>query len=404
MKLKLILLFLFSITFLNATSVETNKEKYKNNENITVTFSEMGGNAQDWIGIYKENDNNDWENIVQWDWTNGKVNGSTLFNGLKTGKYEVRLFLNNSFELQATFTFEVEEGELEKANVETSKDNYKIHENIIITISNMIGDNKDWIGIYKAESSNDWGNVIAWKWTSGKVNAQFSFTPLDSADYEIRLFSANSFNLEAKYAFSIDPQAEKTSTIYDDAEDGISDEWIQVSGNFAPSLAEGGFDNSDGTIALVPEWINRLTNLAYYTLPLNENHNEKFLEMDMGGLPDHLMWHRNGAVKGNVAHYGVGVVVQTTLGQRRMMWDSFFNHGNVEAFKEDNGNDNIWLYYPSPVEHVRGWGYEATDSWLHFKVDIQGELQKIEPYNEIISVDHFIATGGLFDNLKLSSH
>jgi hypothetical protein len=212
----------------------------------------------------------------------------------------------------------------------------------------------------------------------------------------------DSFTLESKTTFRV-VNVPLTSTVYEDAENGISPEWIHVSGNFPPSQTlQGGF-NSSATVVLIPEWVSNVSNIANYALPLHSNTQEKFLEMDMGGLPNYPIWHRNGILNGHVAHFSVGVSVTTTQGRRRMIWDSFFNHGNVEAFKKDYGNGNVWLNYPSPVEHVRGWGYGSLDQWDHFKVDLQTELQKLEPNNEIISVDTFIATGGLLDNIKLSS-
>ncbi|HHS93336.1 MAG TPA: hypothetical protein ENK82_08305 [Campylobacterales bacterium] len=397
-----ILLFIFIlIASLNATDVQTEKNSYNSNEIINVNFSDMLGN-QDWIGIYKQNETNAWENVLRWNWTNDRKNGSLSFDALNAGTYEVRAFFNNSFQMEAAHQFMVENGNNLPATVKSSKNIYKSNEKVTISFNNMLGDHEDWIGIYKKGDSNNWENVLKWNWTNSKVQGTLTFNALPQGEYEVRSFFQNSFNDEAKYAFSVKNNAEKSSTLYEDAENGISNEWIHVAGNFAPSRAEGGF-NSAGTVALVPEWIDSFSNLAYYVLPLHNNTQEKFLEMDMGGLPNYPMWHRGGIIKGHVAHYSVGVSVTTTQGKRRMKWDSFFNHGNVQPFRQVYSEDNIWLNFPSPVEHVRGWGYAPLDLWAHFKVDIEAELQKLEPNNQIISVDYFLATGGLLDNIKLSS-
>ena len=192
------------------------------------------------------------------------------------------------------------------------------------------------------------------------------------------------------------------STVYEDAENKPSSNWVRVLGNYKPVRVATGF-HSDGTLVLIPEWVNHTTNLAEYHLDMN-NSKEKILEMDMGGLVDYRL--PNLPDKGYIPHYQVGVYVQTTNGRRAMVWDSFYNHGKVKPFIDDYGNGNIWLLYPSPVEHVRGYDDIgiAINVWNHFRVNVEEELQKLEPNNKIIKIDTFLATGGFIDNLKLSSY
>jgi len=90
------------------TSVDTNKTTYNPNENITVSFSGMQAQNKDWIGIYPVGSSNDWANQVGWAWTNDQVEGNLNFDGLPIGDYEVRAFFNNSFNVEATHVFKVE--------------------------------------------------------------------------------------------------------------------------------------------------------------------------------------------------------------------------------------------------------------------------------------------------------
>jgi len=402
MKIHLILLYSILVTTLTyATTIQAEKEIYKSNEVIKVNLTEMLGDNQDWVGVYPVGSNNDWENVITWKWTDGSINPNLSLGTIPEGDYEVRAFFENKFTTQATDTFRVNQA-VGDASVVTTKATYKPNEKIIVNYSNMSGAEKDWIAIYLKNRTNDWDNVIEWKWTKGETNGNHIFNQLPIGEYEVRAFFNDSFNLETKSSFTVvNPPI--SSTVYEDAENGISDEWIHISGNFAPRQTQQGGFNSASTLVLMPEWIDNFSNIAEYSLSLHNNTTEKFLEMDMGGLPNYPMWHRNGIMNGYVSHYSVGVSVTTTQGVRRMIWDSFYNHGDVEAFKRDYGNGNVWLHYPSPVEHVRGWGYAELDQWDHFKVDIQAELQKLEPNNEVISVDTFITTGGLLDNIKLSS-
>ena len=193
--------------------------------------------------------------------------------------------------------------------------------------------------------------------------------------------------------------AEPKSTIYENAEKRISAQWKQISGSYAPLRVADGF-NSQGALVLTPEWIDDYTNKSEFHLEMN-NTIQKILEVDMGGLANYRLENRED--RGFIQHHSIGVYVHTKNGTRALLWDSFFNHGKVQPFS----NNGYWLNYPSPVEHVRGYtdvGGLAVDQWVHFKVDVEKELQKLESNNTIISIDTFFATGGFLDNLKLSKY
>ncbi|CAA6811472.1 MAG: Unknown protein [uncultured Sulfurovum sp.] len=72
---------------------------------------------------------------------------------------------------------------------------------------------KDWIAIYKRNSSNDWKNVIVWTWTNelfgvyrGDQDSKAWYNPLrglPKGDYEARLFRKNSYIVEATLPFTV---------------------------------------------------------------------------------------------------------------------------------------------------------------------------------------------------------
>ena len=376
------------------------KEDYTDSENITIHFSNMVGDAEDWIGIYPKNSSNAWENVIHWEWTGGKRDGELTFSTLDVGEYEVRAFFRNSFDLEKSLPFLIVHAQ---PNVEltSSKAVYLPNELIYINFDHMLGASEDWIGIYPAGSSYEFENVVAWKNTGGTEEGELSFEGLPTGEYNIRAFFNNSLTKEAEITISVHNEP-VVSTIYEDAEDGLSPNWVHASGNFAPLRANRGFE-SNGTVVLVTQWTNGGTqNVAEYHLDMN-NTTQKVLEMDIGGVYDYLLPNKLPEHVGYMSHFAVGVHVTTLNGTRRMLWDSFLNHGNVNAYSSDYGNGNIWMYYPSPVEHVRGW-YEDIHTWQHFKVNIESELRKLEPNNKIVKINYFIATGGFLDNLKLSSH
>ena len=122
--------------------------------------------------------------------------------------------------------------------------------------------------------------------------------------------------------------------------------------------------------------------------------------MDMGGLPNHKFDNYSESYRGYIPHSSVGVIVETRLGRRFMNWDSWYTHQGYSPRRDDNGH-NVFLKYPAPVEMVRGW-YAPTTLWTHFKVNLDDELHRLEPNNEIIRITQFFTTGGYLDNITLS--
>jgi len=488
MKRVIVILFLL-FGILNATvTVQTSKDIYTPQENIKVTLAGMLGNTEDWVGIYPVDSTNDWENVVQWNFTGGIIDGNVTINHVPVGNYEVRAFFENSFTLQASYPFLVE-GDALDVNISTTKSSYLPTEDVVVNFSHMLGDSEDWIGIYPEGNSSNWENVVAWNFTNGVVDGNMTFSDLAEGNYSVRAFFQNSFNLEANSSFVVkseennttdvnltlnksvyaqneliyinydnmqgnntdwigiypagasyefenvidskylygnvsgeialggfpqgEPlhgytpmpglaagnyeiraffnntlQSEKTvpftvtqqpviSTMYEDANGSISANWIHVSGPYPPVYY-------NGVIRLRARWINGYTNTSEYVLPFDTpNTTQNVMELDVGGMG---RW---------TPHFSVGVIAQTTNGQRTMYWDSFLNHYNVNANKQGDV-----LAYPTYVELQRN----TANARKHFRVNVDKYLKILEPNNKIISITKFFATGGDLDNIKLSSH
>jgi len=188
----------------NPVTISTNKAVYSPNESISVTLSNMLGNNKDWIGIYPVGSDNSWGNVRAWKWTGGINDGTITLYGVDAGEYEVRAFFNNTYTVEAVKTFTVaQEGQNNPVSISTNKAVYSPNESISITLSNMLGDNKDWIGIYPVGSDNSWGNVRAWKWTEGIINGTITLSGLEAGEYEARAFFNNSYHLETIDTFSV---------------------------------------------------------------------------------------------------------------------------------------------------------------------------------------------------------
>ena len=119
-------------------------------------------------------------------------------------------------------------GILNAANVTLNKATYTNNENIVVNFTDMTAKNQDWIGIYPKNSSNSWGNVVAWKWTNDTTEGQVTFDALPAGEYEARVFYNNSFTLEAKKAFLVEADAADAPTVTTDKTTYANDEEITV--------------------------------------------------------------------------------------------------------------------------------------------------------------------------------
>jgi len=177
-------------------------------------------------------------------------------------------------------------------------------------------------------------------------------------------------------------------TLYEDAENGISEGWSTVIGDTLVKRETHAIDGVDHNyVRLQEHWHKNndgtWTNPAEYHLEMH-NRTQKILSFDVGGSGY------------NVPHYVTGARVTTRQGVRTLLWSSFYLHDNIAAT-----NRNGFMIFPSPVEQVRGWFVINTNKWENFTVNLEESLQRFEPENSIVSVDYFVSTGGVLDNITL---
>ncbi|SFV69414.1 hypothetical protein MNB_SV-13-755 [hydrothermal vent metagenome] len=172
--------------------------------------------SDEWIGIYKKDDDNSWGNVIQWVWTKDlkfKRRSARYTNYLDmyldTNKYEVgaeyeaRYFLNNSFDTHKKIKF--------KFTIPNKLKGFysSVANSIYVTLNepNFSPNPKDWFGIYKVGDSNAWVNVVRWVWAKNLkarsnyrhyFDYQFKNIDLEEGKYEIRYFLNNSFTVNHK--------------------------------------------------------------------------------------------------------------------------------------------------------------------------------------------------------------
>ena len=94
--------------------IKTLQNTYTVNNTASITVNTQLSGDQDWVGIYKVGDNNDWGNVIAWNWVG---QGNTVLNRdqkpMPAGEYEIRLFFHNEYGADATvravYRFSVED-------------------------------------------------------------------------------------------------------------------------------------------------------------------------------------------------------------------------------------------------------------------------------------------------------
>lgn len=101
----------FTVQAGDETQLTLDKQSYAANDTLMINYAAMSGDPEDWLGIYKKGDSNDWANQKAWTWSGGKINGSASisYQNLAAGEYEVRAFFNNSFQVEAIASFAIVE-------------------------------------------------------------------------------------------------------------------------------------------------------------------------------------------------------------------------------------------------------------------------------------------------------
>lgn len=87
-------------------NIFTNKKIFSAGEKITVEYSGMAGNTQDWITLVQTGkpDNQ----YGPWKYTEGRRSGSMIFDGLPAGEYEARAYFNNGYVVEKRYSFTVQ--------------------------------------------------------------------------------------------------------------------------------------------------------------------------------------------------------------------------------------------------------------------------------------------------------
>lgn len=208
MFLKLVSIYLLTISLANAVTISTSRHKLPDgNADIVLKYdADEVVNRNDWVAIYKQGDDSEvWNNVLNWDWVYKlKVNepGGPVYVlrkiKLPVGEYQARFFKNNSYVIDQSVDFSIVEVDsyLTKINAYPSRPGLDKVENINFRglTEKYLPNPKDWVALYDVNDSNDWKNVKDWAWARDVYKGwKVGDLPLANGNYEIRYFLNNTF-------------------------------------------------------------------------------------------------------------------------------------------------------------------------------------------------------------------
>ena len=179
-----------SAPFVIGSLVTTNKSAYNIQENITVTWQNLPGNAQDWIALAPAG--SPATTVTRWVYTGGAAMGSTtFFSGLASaGSYVARAFVNDTYVLlgeSPVFTVNA----VANATVTTNMQMYTVGQFVVVTWSGLPGNMLDWISLAPVGAPNS--TTTRWRYTGGAASGSLVFEGPAAGTYEARAFINDSY-------------------------------------------------------------------------------------------------------------------------------------------------------------------------------------------------------------------
>jgi hypothetical protein len=182
---------------LSSPSVTTDSATYASGATITVTYSGLPGNVDDWIAIAPAGSGYT-TYLAGYVFTNGQTSGTATFTAPAAGTYVARSFPNNTYALIAeSVSFTVTGGV--SPTISTDHASYVEGATITVTYAGLPGNVDDWIAIAPAGSANT-TYLAGYVFTNGQTSGTATFTAPAAGTYVARSFPNNTFNLLAESA------------------------------------------------------------------------------------------------------------------------------------------------------------------------------------------------------------
>jgi len=212
----------FTITYAVTPTVTTDEEQYAPGATVTVSYTNLPGNPYDWVAVSVGGSPD--TSYVQWDYTNGQVNGSQAFSGLAGNTwYEARTYVNDTYTVLARSSW----FELSLPTVSTSKPTYGSSESPELTYSGLPGNEYDWVAFAQAGAPDD--SFISWEYTHGVTSGTLYSAPLPAGNYEARAFLNDSYTLLGSSTFTVISNAPPPPSMTTDSSTYTSTQPVTIS-------------------------------------------------------------------------------------------------------------------------------------------------------------------------------
>ncbi len=99
------------IKVLAKSHLNISKKDYLKNETITINLSSIDGEDNNWVGIYKKDDQSAWDNVYDQKWFYFRNGSLKLQAPANSGDYQIRLFYNDSLNVEEFVDFTVKDGQ-----------------------------------------------------------------------------------------------------------------------------------------------------------------------------------------------------------------------------------------------------------------------------------------------------
>ena len=178
--------------------ITTDMSSYITNQSVTVTWTGMPTNAQDWIALAPQG--GDPSNVIRWVYTGGLSSGSTTFTGglSSTGSYVARGFLNDTYTLLGESPVFTVGGST--AMVTSDASTYSLGSDIQVSWTGMPTNAQDWVAIAPQGSSDT--TVTVWVYTGGVAAGNHTFFNgvAPAGTYVVRAFLNDTYTKLAESA------------------------------------------------------------------------------------------------------------------------------------------------------------------------------------------------------------
>lgn len=173
-------------TVVPAPVITTDKQQYTPGQTVTLSYSQMPGNASDTIAVSVSGSAD--TATVQSFPTNGATSGVQQVTGLTAGSYEARAYASGTT-VVARWAFTISN----TVTVTTDAGAYTTGQTVNVSFTGLPGNSNDWIGIAVPGTADT--QYVQFKYTNGATSGSLGFTGLAAGTYEARAYRKNTYTV-----------------------------------------------------------------------------------------------------------------------------------------------------------------------------------------------------------------